>query len=149
MHLGGQRELYLELFAQVGLREEHGEISADLLASYEALTPGVLTESGQTNAFTHADSPSRAGETQGSEKPIASRHCLHSGMPARHCAGSPYFLVAYEWQPACLVWIEQTWRSEFSILVNLGSTVLQKIRHRSCLQQSATPRSQNVVESIS
>ena len=41
-------------------------------------------------------------EIQGSDKPIASHHCLHSGMQVRHYAGSPYFLVAYEWQSACL-----------------------------------------------
>jgi hypothetical protein len=60
MHLSGQREPYLELFAQVGLREEHNENSADLLASCEDRMPGVLTACGQTNAFTHADSPSEA-----------------------------------------------------------------------------------------
>ena len=65
MHLSGQREPYLELFAQVGLREKHNENSADLLASSEDQMPGVLTACGQTNAFTHADSPSKAAGNSG------------------------------------------------------------------------------------
>jgi len=77
MHLGGQREPYLELFAQVGLREEHNENSADLLASCEDQMPGVLTAHGHTNAFTHADSPSNVAGNSG----IRQIHC-QSLLPA-------------------------------------------------------------------
>jgi hypothetical protein len=43
MHLSGQRELHLELLAQVGRCEEHKQNLADLLASGEHQTLGVLT----------------------------------------------------------------------------------------------------------
>jgi hypothetical protein len=64
--------------------------------------PGVLTACGQTNAFTHADSLATWSEIQGSDKPIASHHCLHSGIQVRHREGSSDFLVVYEWHSACV-----------------------------------------------
>jgi len=82
MHLSGQREPYLELFAQLGLREEHDDNSAELIPPCEDQMPGVLTACGQTNAFTHADSPSKAAGNSGIRNPLpVTTACIRASTP--------------------------------------------------------------------
>jgi len=47
--------------------------------------PGVLTAFGQTNALLTPIPLAKRPEIQGSDQPIASHHCLHSGtrIPAQ------------------------------------------------------------------